>query len=102
MTMLEAVSMTETLLLPVLVTYKRVPVGSRAIPSGATPTGIVVSMALAGVSITETVRLTIFVTYTRVLEAMTPKPSAPIGIVAMTALVVVSMTETSLLIRFAT
>ena len=62
-TALVAVSITETVFEPELVTYTRAPFGVIAICSGVSPTEMVVRTAFVAVSTTETLAEPEFVTY---------------------------------------
>jgi len=55
MTVLVAVSITDTVLFALLVTRTRVPPGVTATPNGCAPTGMVAMTVLVAVSITDTV-----------------------------------------------
>jgi hypothetical protein len=95
---------TETLLLPLFVTYMCPLFGLKAINCGADPTVIVATTVFVVVSITEIVLLPKFTTYMCPLLGLNAIPSGPdpTVIVATTVFVVVSITETVLLPKFVT
>ena len=95
---------TETLLLPLFVTYISQLFGLKAILFGFDPTGIVATTVFVVLSITETVPSLLFTTYISPLFGLnaTPAGADPTVIVATTVFVVVSITETVLLPKFVT
>src|SRR5437667_225075 len=67
-------SSTDTVKLPWLATYARVPSGLTATPNGFTPTGTVALTVLVAVLMTDTVLLPRLATYARVPSGLTATP----------------------------
>src|SRR5690606_28556965 len=105
-TVLVAVSITETVLQWVIATYTFVPSGVSATPTGLGPTGIVAVTLFVETSITETLLkyFPLSVTYAFVPSGLnaTPEGAPSTFTVAVTALVAVSITEMLPLLEFAT
>src|SRR6478672_8906561 len=78
-TALVAVSITETVPDPPLVTYARVPSGLTATALGAAPTVMVVIRFLVATSITDTVPAPLFATYARLPEIATADGEPPVA-----------------------
>src|ERR1043165_5827306 len=86
--------MTDTVLLPAFVTYRRLPEGSAAIPTGFAPTATVASITPDGL-IFMTVLLPLFATWMRkpaeLFLTTTPSGRVPVAMVLMTVALATSM-----------